>query len=169
MPVTSLQAQSVAEIQYYLRITVCERCGKGPLRCDQPLGAEGSPALPNSMTLSCAACDASWVQPIDSVPASASEPSRIIDLGQWLVLVSLLMHEAGQETHRVRIRELGISAGTCLGEALKFYADADNDLPPPEAFFHEESRKRFHDSPEKFSRRRIAGIKANLPQPYEGH
>lgn len=177
MPEAPLQARSIAEIRLYLRVTACEHCGKGPLRCDELIGGPKAPATVN---LSCTACGVSrprcveWAAP--PPPASndvsdinpTSEPSRIIDLGQWLVLVSLLANEAAQETNRVRTRELGIQTARCLDEALKFYTDAENDLPPPEAFFHEESRRRFHDSPEKFSRQRIVGLKSNLPQPYSG-
>ncbi len=181
MSSTPLQAHSIVEIQLYLRIAACDRCGKGPLRCDDPIGALGGPNPPAALNLSCTACSARWLQPIELVrpPTSdesngssainaTSEPSHIIDLGQWLVLVSLLTDEAGRETDRVRTRELGISAARCLNEALKFFCDAENDLPPPEAFFHEASRKRFHDSPEQFSRQRIAGMKSNLPSPYTG-
>lgn len=183
-----LQAHSIVEIQLYLRIAACNRCGKGPLRCDHqagkpalPVDALGSPDPPAALNLSCTACGTSWLQPIELLgpPTSnesnglleinpTSEPSHIIDLGQWLVLVSLLADEAGREPDRVRTRELRISAARCLDEALKFFTDAENDLPPPEAFFHEASRERFHDSPEQFSRQRIAGMKSNLPSPYTG-
>ena len=190
-----LQAHSIVEVQLYLKVAACDCCGKGPLRCDDPIGKPtlsvgdlGSPDPPAALDLSCMACGATWLQPIELVrpPTSdgskdssiekvglptinpTSEPSHIIDLGQWLVLVSLLTDEAGRETDRGRARELGISAARCLDEALKFYTDAENDLPPPEAFFHETSRERFHDSPEKFSRQRIAGMKSKLPSPYTG-
>lgn len=195
MPDEPLQARSIAEIQLYLRVAACAHCGKGPLQCDEqagepdsPVGHLGRPNRPATINLSCTACCARWLQPIEWVhlpipeastgsPTHAvslsginptSQPSRIIDLGQWLVLVSLIGDEAARETDRVRARELGITAARCLDEALKFYTEAENDLPPPEAFFHEESRRRFHDSPEKFSRQRIAGMKSNLPHPYTG-
>ena len=171
-----LQAHSVIEIRLYLKVATCENCGGGPLRCDELIGEATPPAV---LTLLCARCAATRLQPVHLVHPSTSEeskdtsvinpsvePSAIIDLGQWLVLVSLLGNEAASEPDRRRARDLGIQASRCIDEALKFFADADNDLPPPEAFFRKESRRRFHDSPEQFSRQRIAGMLKNLPRPY---
>jgi hypothetical protein len=61
-----------------------------------------------------------------------------------------------------------MDAAQCLREALKFYDDEDNDLPPRNALFHEASRRRFWDHPEEFSRQRLLNALSRLPNPVPG-
>jgi hypothetical protein len=75
----------------------------------------------------------------------------------------MIIEAATRETDKTQARHLGIEAAQCLEEALKFYDDVGNDLPPPEAFFTEVSRERFRDAPEQFSKRRLIGLRAKLP------
>jgi hypothetical protein len=93
------------------------------------------------------------------------EPSRILDVGQWILLFRMSLEAADKEVDKVLARRLGIEAAQCLEEALKFYDEVDNDLPPPEAFFDEASRERFRDAPEQFSRRRLIELRSKLPSP----
>ena len=91
------------------------------------------------------------------------EPSQILDVGQWIVLFRMISEAAGREADKSRARRLGIEAAQCLEEALKFYDELDNDLPPPEAFFHNASRERFRRAPEQFSKRRLIELHSKLP------
>lgn len=95
---------------------------------------------------------------------SSLEASSLIDVGQWLTLSGLLREQAKAEPNRIRARQIGIEAGECLDEALKFYDDPENDLPPQEAFFCESSKLRFKEAPEQFSRERIVGERVRLPK-----
>lgn len=95
---------------------------------------------------------------------TSDEPSRLIDVGQWVTLFRLLMEDADADTDKVRSRNSRIQAGQCLTEALKFYDEPENELPPPEAFFSEESRRRFADAPQTFSRSRLIELIARLPR-----
>ena len=98
-----------------------------------------------------------------AVVNATGEPSRILDLGQWLTLFRMLTETAGHEANRTETRRLSLEASQCLDEALKFYDDEDNDLPPSEAFFHKDSRDRFNAHPEQFSRQRLLHLRSKLP------
>ncbi|MBI1827521.1 MAG: hypothetical protein HYR83_14190 [Planctomycetes bacterium] len=61
-------------------------------------------------------------------------------------------------------RRLAMEAATCLNEALRFYDD-ENDLPSAGAFFTDDSRARFREHPQLFSRQRLLNLRAQLPTP----
>jgi hypothetical protein len=92
---------------------------------------------------------------------ATDEPSRILDVGQWLVLFQVILTAASKEPDRIEARRLGYEAAQCLEEALKFYAD--NDAPPADALFTPRSRRRFEQNPESFSRGRLIDMRSKLP------
>lgn len=99
------------------------------------------------------------------------EPSRIVDVAGWLTLYSTNAEaaraaaaHARSSEDRAKVRQLQIEAGRCLDEALKFY-DLDNDLPPEDAFYRDDSRHRFRDLPQLFARQHLIELRAALPQP----
>lgn len=108
--------------------------------------------------------EAGHVPPINPV----DEPSQAIDVAGWVMLYTIL--SGGGETsdkspdacNRGLIRQLRIQAGRCLAEALKFY-DADNDLPPADAFFTKVGRQQFREHPELFLRGRLASLRVKMP------
>jgi len=171
-----LIAHSLAEAYLYLMATRCLSCEQGPLRTVNSRRAEGEDDLHVVMTVACGRCGevselifalphgtctdddgaASAINPTD-------EPSQIIDVAQWITLFRAIVESADRETDKQEARRLGIEAAQCIEEAIKFYDDQDNDLPPPEAFFHELSRDRFRANPEQFSRRRLIGLRGKLP------
>ena len=172
-----LVAHSLAEAYLYLMATPCAGCGQGPLR-----GGEARPSgdVDDRATVvvdvTCDACQSasalSFRLPGGLDPDNAQdppdinpteEPSRILDVGQWLVLFRLLVEEAGQERNKQRARRLGLEAAQCIEEALRFYDDADNDLPPDDGFFCPASRTRFREAPDQFSRQRLIGMRGKLP------
>ena len=107
--------------------------------------------------------DSSEGQTTAAVVNPTDQPSGIIDIVQWVTLFRMITEAASRETNKVEARYMGIEAAQCLEEALKFYDDPENDLPPPEAFFHEASRERFKAHPEQYSRRRLLALRSKLP------
>ncbi|RJP36435.1 MAG: hypothetical protein C4547_07370 [Phycisphaerales bacterium] len=167
----------MSEVYLYLMATPCAACGQGPLtgpdRLDQVRRAD--PALIVRLDATCAVCNRAWPMRFrlphgpgvdgDSGIAAVNltdEPSRIIDVAQWLMLFRIIVDRAGRESDKAVSRRLGLEAAQCLEEALKFY-DADNDLPPSSALFSEEARRRLADHPQDFSRQRLIEMRAKLP------
>ena len=91
-----------------------------------------------------------------------AEPSRIIDVAQWLTLFRVVSEAAAAQSDPSESRRLGYEAAQCLEEALKFYRD-DSDLPPPEALLHEQSRHQLRERPNLFARSRLINLRAKLP------
>lgn len=182
MAVEPLVAHSLVEICLFLLVTPCESCRKGPLRRTVPLPPpDATESLRLSLRSECACCRAPHAfvfdipQPTTGGAATVpivinpgAEPSLMIDLAQWLTLVETICHSAVTEQDRRQARYLKMDAAQCLHEALKFYEDADNDLPPPRALFHDASRRRFRDHPEEFSRQRLINTLSKLPNPTAG-
>jgi len=172
-----LVAHSLAEAYLFLMATPCSACGQGPLR-----GAGGTevepdkPELHVALAVTCGHCkDESSLTfrlphgtgtGAPDTPARVnptSEPSQIIDLGQWLTLFRTIAGAAEHEHDKTQARHLGLEAAQCLDEALKFYHDEGNDLPEDDAFWHETSHQRFQDHPEQFARSRLLALRARLP------
>lgn len=188
MPDETLVTHSIAEAHFYLMATACPSCGQGPLEGEdaRPVGASQCPLSESSreesegvtvaITVTCGACR-SVTSPTFRLPGElvrvpagettvvnpTDEPSRILDVGQWIMLFRMITERAAREPDKIQARYLGIEATQCLEEALKFYDEIDNDLPPPEALFTETSRARFRKAPEQFSRRRLIDLRAKLP------
>jgi len=169
-----LVAHSIAEAKLYLLARACPSCAQGPVRSaveGQRAGSAGRTDL--TLSASCEACGHRFVARFAVTSAGfgdtskvinpVSEPSRILDLAQWTMLSTMLLESSRREPDKVRGRQLRIEAGLCLDEALKFYGDAENDLPTAEAFFTGETRALLKDSPERFSRSRLRNMRAALP------
>lgn len=103
-------------------------------------------------------------------PINRSEKcSRVLDVAGWMMLAGRLSEAArvkmspdAPATDRTAGRQMLIQAGECLDEALKFY-EADNDLPPADAFFTDAGKRQFREQPERFLRQQILGLRAKLP------
>ena len=171
-----LIAHSLAEAYLYLKATPCSTCQKGPLRATEAprFDHPGGKAVV-SIDVACHSCRAATTMTFE-LPGELAEgglesdevnptdePSRIIDPAQWLTLWRVISELAGRETDKVEARQLALGAAQCLEEALKFFDEVDNHLPPPEAFFHDSSRCRFQDNPEEFTRRRLINLRSKLP------
>ena len=167
-----LKVQSSNELQYYLMVTPCDQCQAGvwELRGSvQP----GSPGSVRSAPARCRHCQGerdftfiSQAEPSDpdSLAISPSdEPGTLIDLDQWLALAYLMLDQAtrqeGVDAHQSQIR-----AALCFAEAMKFYG-TDDELPPAEAFFHEQTAQAFHEHPEAFARQHLQDQLTKLPPP----
>lgn len=180
-----LRARSLAEAYLYLVATPCSECGGGSLR-----GIAASPVADLSgatethsdnrwrIDAVCKACQAesrlvvciqssSTAGAGDSIDPAAinpsEDPSIIIDVGQWVVLFRMIERAAASEPDKIRARELRLGAAACLEEALKFYDDPANDLPPPESVFCDATTERICQAPEQFSRQRLLALRSKLP------
>lgn len=177
MPDMPLAAHSLAEAHLYLMATPCAACAKGPQQGGEASIAEESPSSSvAAVPVTCQSCGAATTLrfrlPAPPVAVSADrppdinstpDPSLILDVGQWIVLFRLIAEEAGRETDKARSRRLGLEAAQCLEEAIKFYNEEGNDLPPKNAFFFPASWERFQQAPAQFSKRRLIGLRAKLP------
>jgi hypothetical protein len=175
-----LVAHSLAEAYLYILATSCASCGCGPLRGGEAeLANDVGDAGAVSIAATCGSCQGltrlrfRLPTPPESIPAQQApvvnptdEPSRILDVAQWLTLFRMLTETADHEASKSEARQLALEAAQCLDEALKFYDDADNDLPPVEAFFGKDLRARFKAHPEQFSRRRLLHLRSKLPTPW---
>ncbi len=182
---TPLVAHSLAEAYLYLLATPCPSCDRGPLeggdahRLDSPDSnlSHGGQCPPQVLIDAiCAACGETTSYTFGlphglaadepdkgAVVNPADAPSRIIDVAQWITLFRTITEAAGQEADKIQARHLGLEAAQCLEEALKFYDEVGNDLPPPEALFHEASRKRLKENPQQFSKERLINLRSKLP------
>ena len=185
MDATTLPVHSVAEAHLYLMVTPCEACGKGPVTAAGARHgfADGVPVL--DLRALCKACghthplvidlslcdedtDADVGPSPDHSPSETSlvnpsdEPSRIIDVAQWLVLFRVILDAASKASDRTEGRRLGYEAAQCLEEALKFYT-VESEWPPPTAFFHDKSRERYEHNTQHYARQRLLDMRAKLP------
>jgi hypothetical protein len=171
-PEQSRPAYTINEVMYFLSVTPCHACGKGPL-VPARRHPEFTPGEPFELPGQCSQCggvvsftftvdlplDREW--PDSEFINPSDEPSRIIGLAQWLSLFyTLVEHAAGQGPQGSR--RTGLHAALCIEEALKFY-DADDEMPPPEAFLSGTGRDAFQRQPEKFSQSRLRAMRDKLP------
>ncbi len=167
-----LRAYTLREAQYYLTVTSCPGCGKGPWLVDSTDVRQRPPGLAVIQT-HCKNCqvrrefqflcehETSHNAAGTEVINPTGRPSRLVDLGQWLSLFYLLVESAASDTSPAVTRREGYQAALCLGEALKFYGD--NELPSESAFFSETTAAVFRKQPEKFARQKLQDMQAKLP------
>ena len=177
MPDSPLVAHSLAEAYLYLRAIPCAACGDGPLRASDSIRvADTNDDLIVTLETTCGACQAVSTHAFHLPPGHIAiggvgparinptgKPSQLVDVAQWLTLFRMIAEEAALEPDKVRARERNIEAAQCLEEALRLYDDPGNDLPGPQAFFHEASRRRFREHPEQFSKQRLINLRSKLP------
>lgn len=176
MSFAPLVAHSLAEAYFYLMATPCAACGAGPLKGGEATGQRRVGDAPTvSIHAQCACCAArhafvfalpegtGLADPSGTADVNPTdEPSRLLDVAQWITLAHVIIEAAGRQTDKGQARRLGIEAAQCLEEALKFYEDG-NDLPPSRALFHDSSRVRLKESPHLFSRQRLIEMRRKLP------
>ena len=166
---------SVAEAYAYLMVTPCPTCGRGRLREQGELRMTEAASGEWTLDSICESCKGTnsfhfSINPPPTRESAAStvinpttERSRAIDLLGWLGLYRSILSSLSKGGNAQQARELALEAAQCLDEALKFY-DADNDLPPPEAFFTVADRRRLRDHPEQFARSRWLAERRKLPE-----
>jgi hypothetical protein len=177
-----VRAHSIAEEALFTKLLSCPSCGMGPMRLTMH-------EFPCTSYVQCASCgkelrlvsDESLVMNPHYTEALESddcvrilwaqrrishvqEPSRIIDVAQWLDRCrvceeAISRHdESSSEEKREKLLaeyELVQSAR----EALKFYSDG-GEYPPKSAFFSKRSRAALAGARDRFSRSRIEALLA---------
>lgn len=181
--ILNLAAADLREARLYLLITPCpqcDRCALTPLaeriRADGPRLDIPCRCLHCQGQTDCRfALDHPIAQPFDPdkyvelasldevcPPHACKQCSKLIDLAGWLNLTHLLSAQVQAHTLPPARRALLLLIGDCLREGLKFY-DPDNELPAPQAFFSNASRRQYQDHPEVFLRRRWLEQLSSLP------
>jgi hypothetical protein len=172
MPVNSdnpLPARTAAEVRCFLRVACCRTCG-GPLEAAADGVGSPRPDETLSVAVRCKRCNASrtlrfiidpGLDAAGEVINPTDEPSRIIDLSQWLGLYQTFTEAAGAAPDPAEAHRLAERAYRCLAEALKFYGE--DDLPPETAFFSEDSAVAFRRNPVTFARQHLRDMQARLP------
>jgi len=166
-----LPARTLNEVRYYLMVVPCPLCGKGPReltteREDEQIGR------PIRLEWVCSHCHRTQSLAVQLQQDSGADddpecinptdqPSRIIDLAQWLSLFYLMVESAARDEAKPAVRRKGYRAMLCLLEALKFYED--DELPPERAFFTEATAAVFREHPERFAKQRLRDLKEKLP------
>lgn len=153
--------------------TPCPECKTGRLNTTRQLTTSESSQI--QADIQCADCDQQSTLQFELDPDApqpdrndlypiinpTDEPSRLLDVGQWITLFRVILEAASRETDKIEARRLGYEAAQCLEEALKFYDD--NDLPPESAVFTEPTRNRLREFPQQFSRTYLLAMRAKLP------
>jgi len=174
-----LRAQTPNEVPYYLMVTSCAGCGRGslaPVEPPEPAGdalRQGPGPREAVVYARCRRCGRDhtfrfrWQH---DVPAAADDPdginptdqpSRIIDLGQWVGLYCHFSDASSSAEPPGESRRLARRAALCLAEALKFHAGAE--LPPESAFSCEASAAAYRQNPANYARTRLRELQALLP------
>ncbi len=164
-----LPAHSPDEVRYYLMVTRCPSCGKGPWTIEEEHPEQGGLEIVRAHCHHCghiktfrficeqAAGDENRAELINPT----ANPSSIIDLSQWLSLFYMLLESASSEKSPATARLQGYRAALCLDEALKFYTE--NELPQDSAFFSGQTLAIFREHPEKFARQKLRDMQSKLP------
>jgi hypothetical protein len=167
-----LPAHSPDELRYYLMVTRCPSCSKGPWTIEEEHPEQGGREIVRARCNHCGhtktfrfICKRNAGDENDESRAElinpTANPSGIIDLSQWLSLFYMLIESASSEKSAAAARLQGYRAALCLEEALKFYAE--NELPPESAFFSEQTLAIFREHPEKFARQKLRDMQGKLP------
>lgn len=172
----ALASYSRVERHFYLMVLRCNECNSGPF---EYVSEESIPEKKLDIWyVRCKKCkkgkrlffDRSTLKlQNDRTPEGlpivnpSNEPSKLIDLGQWLAIFYAIIEAAAREQDKSIARRLGYEAMLAIEEALKFYKE-DKDLPPEDAFWTDESRKRFKEYPHLFTQSRIRELRNKLPK-----
>ena len=178
MASSPVKIHSVAEAYLLLMVTPCGACGKGPLQAanHEELDLDGTPG--RKVLARCQACgneetfefDLGQIDPAEAADVSGlprinptDQPSRAIDLAQWLTLFEAIVRAADQQSDPAESRRLGYEAAQCLEEALKFYPAGDAEWPEESAFFHDWTLSRFREHKHVYARTRLVELRGRLP------
>ncbi len=169
-----LKAHSIREVEYYWKVTPCRNCGKGPL-VPEDLPPSTQPGEIVDVSARCPSCSQTSAETFtcehpqgESWPASEQinptpHPSRLLGLSQWLSLFYALLEQAYHADESEDTRRIGLQAALCLEEALKFYPDDDDELPPASAMYTQAGRDALADQPGKFARQKLQAMRDRLP------
>ena len=167
-----LEVRTCNEGRYYLMVTACDACREGVWEMDVTETSPGAQGLVvaeahctdcgriRTFSFRCEADSLQQDEPDERINPT-DQPSRIVDLAQWLGLFHMLLEQAASAADKAVTRRSGYRAALCLAEALKFYGD--DELPDASALFTDQTLATFREHPEKFARRRLRAMQAKLP------
>ncbi len=166
-------AHSILEAHLYVMLQACAECDVGPLEVSGRNTEERHIDDIIRLDCACPGCGekAAYRFRIDSRWAAASEPplinptdepSKLIDIAQWLTLYHILIARSKEASERTASRGEAYQAALCIEEALKFY-EPDNDLPPAPAFFSDLAREQARTHPAFFARDKLLSMQTGLP------
>jgi len=174
MAAAPLRAHSVVEACLYLMATPCTACRSGAFAVEAPVAGHVPGGVRIAATCRNCGLTQGWEfiapeadlrgDPLStSAPINASdEPSRLIDVVQWVTLAQVLLEASATTPGAQEQRWRRIRAGQCLDEALKFY-DAENELPPATGLMTESSRSAVREHPQRYARSRLLQQRGELP------
>jgi len=159
-----LRLHSLMELEFFLDVAPCARCGRGPLavRAARPAGKEQAGELPARVRAHCQSCKAQRTFHIEWIRnAAADQPSEVVDLAQWVGLYFFYADQVAKAKTPTEARAAARRATQCLAEALKFYGS--DEMPPESAFRKEQSLAAFRNNPANFAHTRLRELQAMLP------
>ncbi len=166
-----VHVHGVQEEYFYLMVHPCA-CG-GVWQSDSQEVAEDAARVLHRVAATCFTCGARRTfpfqldthggpkGPIRQVNPTA-EPSRALDVAEWMGLAKFYLGRIEQLTESVRRAQSLLDARQCLEEALKFYGPHD-DAPPASALWSDESRRTAADQADTFRRSTIETMLDRLP------
>ena len=166
-----VHVHSVQEEYFYLMVHPCV-CGGVWLSESQEI-EQGEARVLHEVAATCSACgtrrtfrfhlDAHGGSkgPIRQVNPTA-EPSRALDVVEWMTLAEFYLGRIEQLTESVRKAQSLLDARQCLEEALKFYRPRD-DGPPASALWSDASRRKVAEGAKTFRRTTVEAMLDRLP------
>ncbi len=172
-PADAVPLHSVQEEYFYLMVNPCA-CGM-PWRTGDQQAAPGGGGLVHPVHATCPGCGAERTftfalrqRPEAARPAPVrevnptDEPSRAIDLGQWMTLARFYLARIERLRDAVAKAQSLLDARQCLEEALKFFPPAA-ETAPADALWTDAGRHVAAETPDLLTRPRIETMLARLP------
>ncbi len=170
---TTIHAHSVQEEYFYMMVNPCD-CGGAWFPADQQI-ERGDDRVAHRIEAKCSRCGKERTFPFE-LPGEAhpdgptqvreinatDEPSRAVDLAQWLDLAEFYLTRIEKLKDNVRKAQSLLDARLCLEEALKFYGPDDAE-PPAEALWSKASRKKARRQADTFRRETIEKMLERIP------
>lgn len=151
-----LAARSATEAQIYMDLHPCDECGAARVRGGQDLREDGNGGLVSVYAGTCPGCGLQWsfafAVPAAPPPAGrigGSEPSAIIDPGEWVYLSDLNASSPAGPAPSPGDRARLSRAAAAAEEAAKFIPPG-LDSVPAEAFTSSCGRAMFAAFPARF-------------------
>jgi len=166
-----IRVHSVQEEYFYMMVHPCA-CG-GPWHSESEQVEETDVEVLHHVTATCFKCgkERTFHFRLDERPGPkdpiravnpTDEPSRAVDLAEWLRLAQFYLERIERLSERVEKAQSLLDARQCLEEARKFFGPGDEE-PPASALWSRQSRRRAREQAQAFRRSTIDAMLARLP------
>ncbi len=170
---TAVHVHSVQEEYFYMMVNPCG-CGGAWFPAGQAIEPTDG-RVRHRIEAKCSRCGKERAFPFE-LPGEAApggpaqvreinptdEPSRAVDLAQWLDLAEFYLKRIEGLKDSVRKAQSLLDARLCLEEALKFYGPED-DAPPDEALWSDAGRKKARRHSDAFRRETLEAMLDRIP------